>query len=151
QMTDDAIRRLEDAVRAAPGNTALKRELAAALEAAGRYADALGHLDQLLSAAPADAAALLMQARCLFEGGDYTQALARYARALAIDPGLADTTLRERIVRAQADPRARIRLVADGAQPHHPSAVTPAAVVRPARVTFADVGGLEEIKERIRL
>ena len=60
--------------------------------------------------------------------------------------------LRERISRAKDDPRARIRLVADGAPKAKEAAPepTPGQVEKPT-VTFADLGGLDELKEKIRL
>jgi SpoVK/Ycf46/Vps4 family AAA+-type ATPase len=77
---------------------------------------------------------------------------------VARDVGLADAALRERIARAELDPRARIRLVADGPTPaKEPDAAPGAAVdasgatVERPQVSFADVGGLDGLKEKIRL
>jgi SpoVK/Ycf46/Vps4 family AAA+-type ATPase len=148
-MSDDSIQSLEEALRALPDNLALRRQLAVELEKAGRAEDALAQLDLVLGRAPDDALGLLAAARCLYEVGRYVEALERYDRAVAMELGLADAALRERIARAQADPRARIRLVADARTGGEPApALTDAE--RPA-VTFGDVGGLDELKEKIRL
>lgn len=150
-MTDD-IESLKQAVRALPDNLALRRQLASALEQQALYDEAIVELDALLTRAAGDGPALVAAARCLYEVGRHADALLRYDRAVAADVGLADAELRNRIVKAQADPRARIRLVSDGprAAPEATPAADPIGVERPT-ITFADVGGLDELKEKIRL
>ncbi len=145
-MPDD-LAALEQAVAALPENLPLRRQLAEALSRAGRHGDALAHYRQILAGAPADAAALLGCARGLFDDGQYADALAHYDRAVALDVRLADAELRDRLGRAEHDPRARIRLVASG----DPTPVVATPETRDKPVTFADVGGLDELKERIRL
>ena len=151
-MTQDSIESLQEAVRALPENVALRRQLAAALERAGDADGALAELDAILTRAPGDAAATMGRARCLYEIGRHAEALVAYDAAVARDVALADVALREQISRAKDDPRARIRLVADGApKPKEPPAQhTPGEVEKPT-VTFADLGGLDELKEKIRL
>ncbi len=145
-MTD--LESLTDAVRALPENLPLRRQLAAELEKAQRFDESLEQLEAILARATDDPPALIGAARCLYEVGRYAEALARYDHAVAGSVGLADAALRDRIVKAQADPRARIRLVADGPKlvPDHPAA----EVEKPA-LSFADIGGLDELKEKIRL
>jgi SpoVK/Ycf46/Vps4 family AAA+-type ATPase len=148
-MSDESIRSLEEAVRAVPENLALRRQLARELLAAGRADDALLQLDEILARAPDDGPSLAAAARCLYEVGRYGEALARYERAVGLDVALADAELRDRIVRALADPRARIRLVA-GSRDDQATAPVGADAERPP-IRFADVGGLDELKEKIRL
>jgi SpoVK/Ycf46/Vps4 family AAA+-type ATPase len=149
-VTHDSIEALEEAVRALPDNLALRRQLAAALERAGDADGALAQFDAILARAATDAPAAMGRARCLYEVGRHADALVAYDDAVARDVSLADAALRERISRAQADPRARIRLVADGGD--KPKEVPPAVddVEKPT-ITFADIGGLDELKEKIRL
>jgi transitional endoplasmic reticulum ATPase len=142
---DDPIEQLEQAVKALPDNLPLRRQLVARLLAGRRFADALAHSEQ----APADGQLLADAARCLFELGRYAEALQRYDAAVASDVRVADASLRERIVQATIDPRARIRLVADG--PGREAAPSPLTPDHRAPITFADVGGLDELKEKIRL
>jgi transitional endoplasmic reticulum ATPase len=148
-MSDESIRSLEEAILALPENLSLRRQLAAELEAAARPDDALAAWEALLARKPDDAPSLIGAARCLYEVGRHPDALARYDQAVALDVGLADAALRDRITRAQADPRARIRLVADGPKSEAPAA--PEAEVEKPNASFADIGGLEELKEKIRL
>lgn len=140
---------LREAVRALPENLPLRRQLAAELERTGAFDEALAELDEILARAPDDPPALIACARCLYEVGRYPEALARYDQAVALDLALADASLRDKIARAGADPRARIRLVADSGKEEGGGA-SAAEAEKPA-VTFADVGGLDELKEKIRL
>jgi transitional endoplasmic reticulum ATPase len=151
-MSHDTIESLEEAVRALPENLALRRQLAAALEKAG-YADrALAEYDAIVARAAGDGPAELGRARCLYEVGRHAEALAAYEAAVARDVALADAALEGKIRRAKDDPRARIRLVADGADKKHVDEPKPqVGEVEKPTITFADVGGLDELKEKVRL
>jgi transitional endoplasmic reticulum ATPase len=150
-MTQDSIESLQEAVRALPENVALRRQLAAALERAGDADGALEHFGEILKRVSGDGAALLGSARMLYEVGRHQEALDHYDRAVAQDVALADASLREKIARAKDDPRARIRLVADGApKKEEPKQLDVGEVEKPT-VTFADIGGLDELKEKVRM
>jgi len=144
----DSVEALEEAVRALPDNLPLRRQLAQRLFDEARFTDALAQAEAIAERAPDDAPSLALAARCLYELGRYAEAGERYDAAARLDLRVADAQLRERIRQAQLDPRARIRLVSDGPGPASPVARTPDE--RPA-ITFADVGGLDELKEKIRL
>src|SRR5206468_2090847 len=94
---------LQDAVAALPENLPLRRQLAEELEKAQRFDEALEQHEAILARAANDPPALLGSARCLYEVGNYPEALARYDRAVAGSVGLADASLRDRILKAQAD------------------------------------------------
>ncbi len=148
----DSIESLEEAVRALPENLALRRQLAAALEKAGDADRALAEYDAVLARAGYDAPATLGRARCLYEVGRHAEALAAYEAAVARDVALADAALEGKIRRAKDDPRARIRLVADGSEKKPADEPKPAVgEVEKPTITFADVGGLDELKEKVRL
>jgi SpoVK/Ycf46/Vps4 family AAA+-type ATPase len=148
-MADD-LNELRQAVAALPDNLALRRQLAAALELEGDADAALAEWMTLLERAPGDPPALVGAARCLYEVGRYAEALEHYDRGVEKDVRLADAALRAKIAQAQADPRARIRLVADGGKAPEPKVQLDATVEKP-EITFGDVGGLDELKEKIRL
>jgi SpoVK/Ycf46/Vps4 family AAA+-type ATPase len=149
-MTQDSIEALEEAVKALPENVALRRQLAAALEKAGEADRALEQFEAILTRAADDGTALMGAARMLYEVGRHAEALERYDRAVERDVALADAALRERIVHAKDDPRARIRLVADGGDRKTEAPPQVGEVEKPT-ITFADVGGLDELKEKVRL
>jgi transitional endoplasmic reticulum ATPase len=149
----DSIESLEEAVKALPENVALRRQLAAALEKAGDADRALAEYDAILARAAGDAPATLGRARCLYEVGRHAEALEAYDAAVARDVSLADAALEGKIRRAKDDPRARIRLVADGPGKDDKKQGEPPPVgeVEKPTITFADVGGLDELKEKVRL
>ncbi|MCA1664321.1 MAG: AAA family ATPase [Myxococcales bacterium] len=148
----DSIESLEEAVRALPENLALRRQLAAALEKAGDADRALAEYDAILGRAATDASADLGRARCLYEVGRHAEALAAYEAAVERDVALADAALEGKIRRAKDDPRARIRLVADGGDKKPVEEPKPhVGEIEKPTITFADVGGLDELKEKVRL
>lgn len=148
----DSIESLEEAVRALPENVALRRQLAAALEKAGDADRALAEYDAILTRAAGDGPAELGRARCLYEIGRHAEALDAYDAAVARDVALADAALEGKIRRAKDDPRARIRLVADGGDKKAANEPKPeVGEVEKPTITFADVGGLDELKEKVRL
>lgn len=145
----DELSSLEEAARALPNNLPLRRQLAQAYEKAGRPDDALAAWEQVLTQLPNDGAALVGCARSLYEIGRYGDAVEKYDAAVRADLNLADPILRDRLQKAKADPRARIRLVADG-DLDSVDAPTDLEAEKP-EINFADVGGLEQLKERIRV
>jgi transitional endoplasmic reticulum ATPase len=70
---------------------------------------------------------------------------------VARDVSLADAALEGKIRRAKDDPRARIRLVADGGEKKTPEPPPQVGEVEKPSITFADIGGLDELKEKVRL
>jgi AAA+ superfamily predicted ATPase len=147
----DSIESLEEAVRALPENLALRRQLAAALEKAGDADRALAEYDAILTRADGDGPANLGRARSLYEVGRHAEALAAYEAAVKRDVALADAALEGKIRRAKDDPRARIRLVADGPGNRDEEPRPEVGEVEKPTITFADVGGLDELKEKVRL
>lgn len=136
---------LREAVTALPGNLPLRRQLAEAEEKAGDVEAAL----RTVQAAPSpDARLFIIAARCLYELGRYREGLEYYDKAVALEIAVADATLRDQLSRATADPRSRLRLVAD---PDESKDAAADVEVEQPQITFADVGGLDDIKEKIRL
>ncbi len=110
--------------------------------------------ERLLTAAPAHARGLLARARARHARGLHKEGLADYDRGVSLDPSAAEPGLRDALIRDASDPRARFRVVAGGGVgPDAQSPVTAGIPENslPDRVTFADVGGLDEVKEKIRM
>ena len=91
----------------------------------------------------------LVAARCQYELGRYREGLESYDKAVALELGLADAVLRDKLARATADPRSRLRVVADPEREADAGASD--VEVEQPQITFADVGGLDDLKEKIRL
>lgn len=142
----DELASLRDAVAALPHNLPLRRQLAEALERGGHIEEALQTAKE---AHTADAKLMLLAARCLYEIGRYREGLEQYDKAVALELPLADAVLRDKLARAAADPRSRLRVVED---PGRAADETASSVdVEQPQITFADVGGLDDLKEKIRL
>jgi SpoVK/Ycf46/Vps4 family AAA+-type ATPase len=126
--------------------------------AIGDHELAFAKADGVLQKNPHNAKALIARARARHARLETKAALQDFDRAVSIDSSLNDPQLRDVLVRDATDPRAKFRVVAGGGAP--PEAVGSAATA-PAvggqtdaaveRVTFADVGGLDELKEKIRM
>jgi SpoVK/Ycf46/Vps4 family AAA+-type ATPase len=180
-MSDTRLQSLRDAVRAAPAEPSLHALLARALSQAGLLeeaeqefhaalrldptqtswlidlatlklqqgdsAGALKILDDLLISHGDDAATLVLRARILLAQGDVDQARESYRQAVAADPSSTDPQLQARLVPTSAsepsDPM-------DNGKPEPFNSVRRFDLERPS-ISFADVGGMEELKEEIRL
>ena len=125
----------------------------------GMYGHAPGALDQalvlyesLLDDRASAARANLMLAMILHERGEIEEARERYANAVAADPYLSDPELADRLRVPGPEP---VRLGANGdpsSDDFFDDAAPPAGQVleRPS-VTFAHVGGMEQVKDEIRM
>lgn len=170
---DPSLQLLLDALRLAPDNAPLRLHVATALEKAGQFRVALEHYDRLvadprhgtdgllgaarvalslddldgalarttklLQTVPEHAMGLLVRARVYEKKRDHKAARRDYERAIALDPSLADTTLWDAMVPAADEPKDEgddfKKVEGSGRE----------------AVTFADVGGLDELKDRIRM
>lgn len=155
---DAVLQHLEIALRANPASLELIAAYREAARASGQQARAEGFLSALAQFAPAppeDAAAVAEQtldrARALLQDGRRDEAQALYRRLLAGNATLQDPAfeaeLSGRVVRL-ADRGQRVASVANDDD----EAASIARLVQPPdqRVTFADVGGLDEIKTQVR-
>jgi transitional endoplasmic reticulum ATPase len=175
----DRLRALREAVRIAPDDAALRRLLADALLADGLAADAEAEFRAALRLDPEDAAARLglvqafraqnklsaalvvleeearggrggpavqlLLARLLLETGEAVRAREAYEAAVAMDPASADVELAARLGGVRAGPAPEpARAAAAEAEP-----VEGIGEVERPKVRFADVGGMEKLKEEI--
>ena len=171
----DSIETLRQAVSLSPENAPLRRHLGDLLADAGRHEEALEEYRQALALDPSDdlrlalaraflvlgrtgeaavlvdvvhegegpsGAALVLKSRLLLNEGDLEGAREAYRQALALDAELADPELADLIVAPEG-----------ATVEQQPAATPPGEQVDPDRaaVTFADVGGMEDVKEEIRL
>jgi SpoVK/Ycf46/Vps4 family AAA+-type ATPase len=171
RAVSDAFRALREAVALSPTNVPLRVALGRALLDAGRHADALVELKAAVLQDPAREDALLAVGEAAFalgrdgEGveawmrvvgelepasladlarralkiGRRPDAQAAYDRLLELDPTMRDLGI-ERSLRFA---------VVSGAEPE-PDAPEPVVRSRPS-ITFDDVGGLQALKERLRM
>jgi ATP-dependent 26S proteasome regulatory subunit len=115
----------------------------------GKTMQALVIVEDLLSDKDADAPmAFLLHARMLLNDGDVEEAVRQYKRALQLDPSLEDQSLTERLGLGAG----RDAEVVDGKVRSH---ISPGdsfdTDVEQSKTKFTDIGGMESVKEQIRM
>ncbi len=141
----EAETELQEAMRIDPGDEESRLALARVLHGQRRLSEALFRLRQVPPAGPAAARARFLTAQVLLDLGQREKAQAEYQAAVAADPGLADPGLASRLS-SEADPRSgreRVRTEEDPAGP--------LIEAEAPTIAFADVGGLEGLKDEVRL
>ncbi|MFN7952536.1 MAG: AAA family ATPase [bacterium] len=152
-LAADAERAFKEAIRHAPAREDLKLGLARALQAQGNNDAALAILESHLHTGEPSPAARLQLARLLLAAGHAERAAAQYLRAVEEDPRVADAFLAKRLkIEGEASRPTvvdgRVRVTAEGVAPtESPDAVEGE---RP-RISFRDVGGMDALKDEIRL
>ncbi|MCC2548018.1 AAA family ATPase [Hymenobacter sp. BT175] len=142
-------------LRQAPNDPELQLGLAETYAALQKTSAALVVLEELLRAQPDHGRAHLLHARLLAgAGGPPDEARAAYRQALQLDSSLRDAALDEQLgLRPAAQP------AGGGAPAEHSASVSDqglderalfAGLEKP-KITFQDVGGMEAVKEEIRL
>jgi AAA+ superfamily predicted ATPase len=136
-----------------PDSGRLKVGLARAFQQQGKHSPALVVVEDLLRRPDTPAAAYLLHARLLLCSGEADRAVAQYRAALDADPALADPDLAQQLgLTLDAGHRRAVsgRPPRQTTAPPAEAAPPPLQVERPA-LTFADVGGLEAVKDELRL
>lgn len=131
-----------------PGSTDGLYGLALALARQNKLGDALATLDKLHEASGESARERMLRARIAFQSGEIQKAVSAYRRAIALDANLSDPHFDEMLGIGGDDEAevvdGRIRQRAD-----EPEVLAHAEVERPA-ISFADVGGMDPVKDEIR-
>lgn len=143
------------ALSLAPDDHELKLGLANAFYQQGKNSHALALVETLVKAPDASAATFVLYARLLSAAGDDKRAASMYRRGVENEPAVADAELAERLgVEVEKPPRfddhdideeGRQRAAWEG-----PGEGAEIVLERP-KIGFADVGGMEAVKEEIRL
>jgi len=147
----DAQREYQQALTLQADSVELKLGLATAYFRLEKDSHALVVVEDLIRRPDAPPAAAMLYARLLLRSGDVQRALLHYRDAVEAQPDLADPALAERFgIGAQVEDddevvEGRIRARQEGGPPGFDREFE-----RPT-VSFADVGGMEALKEEIRL
>jgi transitional endoplasmic reticulum ATPase len=147
---EEAEREFRQALSRWSEDAGLKLGLARAFEQQGKASHAQVVLETLCATPEASPQALVLYARLLARAGETEKAARTYKRAVAADPRVADETLAEQLgagasAEESEEVDGRLRQRAGG----EPSPDAP-EVERP-RIAFSDVGGMDTVKEEIRL
>lgn len=157
---DEALSSFQKAVELAPDNASARLGLARALHQAGRTSEAVVRLEAHVAQFPSDGAAWLQLSRFLMAEGQREQARSCYEKSLNLPGGRQDPSLEQDLF-MQAPDRgepARGRVTSEGwAVDDDPPTAEPTGkfstdgeLERPD-VKFSDVGGMESVKEEIRM
>lgn len=139
-----------------PENQLLQLNLAAAFYHQGKNSQAMVLVENLLKSSDTPAFAHVLYARLLLHTGDSTNAAAHFHIAVALDPKINDPVLAERL--GNTDVSTQKISVPDDNLPKHQlpkyelndGTAIDAPLEQPA-ISFKDVGGMDAIKEEIRL
>ena len=146
QRWSEAETELQEAMRIDPSDEETRLALARVLRGQRRSSEALFFLRQVSPGGPAAARARLLAAQVLLDLGQREKAQTEYQAAVAADPGLADPELETRLSPATADARTRRERV------HTEEELAgPLIEAEAPTISFTDVGGLEGLKDEIRL
>ncbi|MBI4568972.1 MAG: ATP-binding protein [Planctomycetes bacterium] len=148
---DEAVTEFRAALHYAPRNSDLRLGLAGAYLRAGKRSEALVVVEDLIRSPDTPARAYVLHARLLFAAGEVEEAIRQYRRAVSEDADVADESFEEQLGISAND--GETGEVFEGRVRQAPEAAPPDSTVemeRP-RVSFKDVGGMEAVKEEIRI
>jgi AAA+ superfamily predicted ATPase len=134
------------------GGESARLGLARVFLASGKLAESLVLAEDLLDGSKAAPASLLL-ARILLERGEVDAARERYTRAVALDAALSDAELASMLSLVDDALAIPVALDPDGAEQELEELVPrpSSSAATKATITFADVGGMEELKDEIRM
>jgi AAA+ superfamily predicted ATPase len=146
----EAEKEYREALALSPNSVGLKLGLARAFHQQGKQSHALVIVEDLVKQPNASARAFMLHARLLAGIGEIEHAVQQYRRAVETDASVADIEFAGRLgiganesASEVVDGKVRAAWNDDDAPPS-------ADIERP-KITFADVGGMEKLKEEIRL
>lgn len=156
---DEAVQTFQQILELQPDNRKGHLGLVKALHGSGKTSEAVVRLEALTARHPDDAEAWLMLGRFLMAEGQRAHAKECYEKSLKLPGGRQDPALEKELYmeRDRRDDTGRGRVTSEGwdvdappAQDSHPTGNYDQEIERP-NVTFEDVGGMEAVKEEIRM
>lgn len=147
---DEAEKEYREALSLAPNSLPLKLGLARAFNQQGKQSHALVIIEDIVKNPGAPARAFLLHARLLAGIGEIEKAVTEYKRAVELDKSAADLELASRLGIGADESESEVVEGKVRAAWEDDSAPAEREVERP-KITFTDVGGMEKVKEEIRL
>jgi transitional endoplasmic reticulum ATPase len=150
---DEAEREYRDGIARAPGDARFKLGLANAFLQGGKNSAAMVVVEELVKQPDPPARAHLLYSKLLFRAGDVDRAVRQYKRAVEADDSVADPELARSLGIHATQEEADRSDVVDGRVRSTFEGDSPAADVEVERpkVTFKDVGGMDALKDEIRM
>jgi SpoVK/Ycf46/Vps4 family AAA+-type ATPase len=147
---EEAAKEFREALALAPNSLPLKLGLARAFYQEGKQNHALVIIEDLVKNPNAPARAFLLHARLLAGIGEIEKAVSEYRRAIELDKSVADLEFASRLgINAKETESEVVEGKVRAAWEEEPEPEQ-REIERP-KITFKDVGGMEKVKEEIRL
>lgn len=149
-QSEEAEREFLQALRLCPDSDQLKTGLVRSLLHQNKFQPALALLDDMVARANQPASLHVLHATVLRRTGSIERAVKAYKQAVAMDPSLTDDEFGRELGVGGDSERSEIvegkvrQVFGDGASASAPDFEKP-------RVTFADVGGMDHVKEEIQM
>ncbi len=148
---EEAENEYKDALARDRENSDLKIGLATAFFQQGKFSHALVIIEELVSRRDTPADAYLLHARLLWQKGDVEFAVTEYKSAIGEDPTLKDDEFEARLgIDADDDAEVKDGRVRAGWESEESTSPVREHFEKP-RISFADVGGMQSLKEEIRM
>jgi transitional endoplasmic reticulum ATPase len=147
----EAEKEFREGLALAPNSQLMKLGLARAFFQQGKNSHALVLLEDLVKSPETPPRAFLLHAKILAGIGEIQQAVSAYTRAIELDHTLADTEFATRLGIGATESESE---VVDGkvrAAWDEDEAPAPKSEIERPKINFSDVGGMEKVKEEIRL
>lgn len=148
--SEEAVKEYREALGRWPNDASLKLGLARSYFHLGKGGEALVIVEALIQANDTPAAAYILHARILLRAGEVERAVREYRKGIDLDPTSGDADLASRLGINAAEnaevSEGRVR----GAAAAEPSEAPDLAIERPT-ISFKDVGGMDALKEEIRM
>lgn len=153
---DEAETEYREALALAPNSASLKLGLARAYFRLGKNSHALVVVEDIVKNPGAPATAFVLHARLLAGIGEVRQAIDEYRRGIEIDSSVADPEFAARlgIDAEEDDSDAEVvegKVRAGWGEEDEEEKGPPAVEIEKPKMSFADVGGMDAVKEQIEL
>jgi AAA+ superfamily predicted ATPase len=153
---DEAVQTFQQVLTREPKHAEARVGLARALHQTGKTSEAVVRLEAFLQEFPDNGPAWLHLSRFLMAEGHRDQAQGCYEKSLKLPGGRQDTSLEQELY--LRDQPTRGRVTSEGWEAPEPSSVpTPdlpkaeADFLEKPNINFQDIGGMEDVKEEIRM
>lgn len=148
---DEAEKEYREGLAHSPNSLPMKLGLARAFFQQGKQSHALVILEDLVKHPNAPARAFLLHAKLLAGVGEIEQAVREYRRAIELDKSIADLEFASRLGIGASESDSEVVEGKVRAAWGEDEDEAPKQEIERPKITFADVGGMEKVKEEIRL
>ena len=148
---EEAEKEFREGLAQSPNSLPMKFGLARAFFQQGKQNHALVILEDLVKAPEVPARAFLLHAKILAGIGEIQQAIAEYKRAVELDHSLADAEFAARLGIGATEKESEVVEGKVRAAWGEEQESAPKREIERPKINFDDVGGMEKVKEEIRL